>query len=306
MIFEMSKGFDIVVNPYDNKESANRKGMLLRGPWRPEYLDTYQSEGIRAVYLNSAKGWSDFDLSFLGDLSDLEELGIIAPHVTGVEALSRLTQLRQLEFTAAAKGQVAFDHLHHLEKCYLYWWPGASSIFQCVSLQDVTLDGLRALPEDWYQNWRLLTSLAIQNSPIKSIPNLSAVAPLTNLELANLKTFDDFSPIGDLRSLRWLSISGCKRLQSIDFVANLRALEILLLIDDGEIASLSPVQNLTALKALSFVGSTTVVDGDLTPLTQLPHLSMLGFGSKRHYTHKLLKAWNWKNIDQPDTLLGLK
>lgn len=306
MTFKKSNGFDIVVNPYNNKESSNRKGMLLRGPWRSEYLDAYRSEGIRAVYLNSSKGWSDFDLSFLSDLSDLEELGIIAPHVTGIETLSGLTQLRQLEFTAVTKGQVAFNRLPCLEKCYLYWWPGASSIFQCISLQDVTLDGLRSLPEDWYQNWRLLSRLAIQNSPIKSIPSLSAMVALTKLELANLKTFDDFSPIGDLRSLRWLSISGCKRLQSIEFTASLTALEILLLEDDGEIASLSPLQNLHALKALSFMGSTVVVDGDLKPLTQLPHLSMLGFGPQRHYTHKLLKAWSWKNIDLPDTLLALK
>lgn len=301
----MNQGFELVVNPYGNKDSAKRRGMLLHGPWLAEYLADYRAAGVKALYLNSAKGWSDFDVTFLAELTDLEELSIIAPQVTGLEVLSCLSELRQFEFTGSTKSTVQFDKLSRLEKCYLFWWPGAASIFNCTSLRDVTLDGIKSFPSGWWDKWSL-SGFAVFNSPIDSLPELSKLASLTKLELANLPKFDGFAPIREMRSLRWLSISGCKRLRSIDFVSSLSSLEVLLLVDDGEIESLAPVRHLHNLKALSFVGSTVIADGDLEGLTTLPRLAMLGFGPKKHYSHKLLKPWSWKNLDQPDKLLAPK
>ena len=30
---------------------------------------------------------------------------------------------------------------------------------------------------------------------------------------------------------------------------------------------------------------------------------MLMFKGKKHYTHKLIKQWDWRNFNSPDTLL---
>ena len=42
---------------------------------------------------------------------------------------------------------------------------------------------------------------------------------------------------------------------------------------------------------------------EFAPLTYLPVLSMVNFNNRRHYTHKLNKAWNWDNFNIPDSNL---
>jgi hypothetical protein len=64
---------------------------------------------------------------------------------------------------------------------------------------------------------------------------------------------------------------------------------------------LKPLQR---LRAVAFPGArTTVADGDLGPLTELPELAMLMFGARKHYSHRLVKPWNWQNFHVPDRLL---
>ena len=79
------------------------------------------------------------------------------------------------------------------------------------------------------------------------------------------------------------------------------------LTDCGELDSLAPLSGLRSLKALAFAGAkTTLRDGDLRPLLDLPKLSMVMFGARRHYSHKIVKRWSWDNLEQPDRLLAPK
>ena len=89
----------------------------------------------------------------------------------------------------------------------------------------------------------------------------------------------------------------------IDFLKKLKGLEFINLSSNGEIATLAPLSCLENLKALAFAGNTIIKDGDLSVLIELPKLSMLMFQGRRHYTHKLIKKWDWENFNTPDTLL---
>ena len=62
-----------------------------------------------------------------------------------------------------------------------------------------------------------------------------------------------------------------------------------------------------SLKALAFSGASTyIIDGDITPLLNLKELSMLMLVDRKHYTHKVIKPWNWENYGIKDTLLEKK
>ena len=74
--------------------------------------------------------------------------------------------------------------------------------------------------------------------------------------------------------------------------------------DNRLLKSLKPLKDIKSLKAFSFTGEKTMIeDKDLSVLTTLPKLSMLMFGHRRGYSHKLVKQWDWKNYDNPDKLL---
>jgi hypothetical protein len=300
--------YQLVSNPYKAQDyPKNRKGLLLQGAWNPDYQRLIEENEIEAIFLNSSKGWTDSDCSFLSLLPMLKEVNIIAAKVSGLEVLAEMPNLTDLAITASVDSQVSFERSTSLRNCYIYWWPGAASIFQCRSLQSVHLDSLRTFPEDWSSRWPELKSLTLANSKkIKNIEGISALRNLTKLELLNLGELADFSSIYCLQDLTWLAIRGCRLLRSIEFVSNLEKLEVLLLSENREIDTLAPLLSLHNLKAFSFVGTTVIKDGDLTGLTTLPNLSMLGFAPRKHYSHNLIKPWNWNNFGNPDKLLESK
>jgi hypothetical protein len=293
---------DIVVNPYGRKDGG-RRGLMLRGPWDSSCADLIKREKLTAVYLNVAKGWTGEDCSFLRSVPDIEEVGIIASQVAGLEALESLNKLKELEITCSTTSVVDFTKLPSLERVYVYWWPGALSLFQCTSLRRVHLDKVKQFPDGFAQHWLALKELTLSNMSLSNLNELKPLTTLEKLELHNLRGLEDFSVLASMKSLRWLSIRGCKGLTALDSVQGLDQLEVLLLDDGGMIETLRPLKSLAALKALSFTGTTSVADGDLSVLVTLPRLAMLGFAPKRHYTHRLVKKWAWSNFDVPDRLL---
>lgn len=305
--FDKRLNISFVKNPFNVADSKNRPGVMLHGEWDDKIADIIRGEGIKALYLNAAKGWSGIDYSFLAQLPQLEELHILTGEATtGLSSISDIESLQQLSLTCMGKETLDFSRLSQLEEVYLYWWKGASSIFQCASLKDLYVDRCLLTDYDELGNLKRLKNLTVANSRICSLDMLRSLRQLIKLQLLNCRKVEDFSPIESLQELKWLTIEGCKNLSSLEFVEKLGALEVLNVSSSGTIGSVSPLKSATCLKAVAFAGNTVVGDGDLSVFTELPRLSMLMFAPKKHYSHKLIKPWSWKNIDQPDKLLQPK
>lgn len=116
----------------------------------------------------------------------------------------------------------------------------------------------------------------------------------------------DFTPISQCEHLEWLAIEGNNNINNIEFIKRLDKIYYLSISNNKEIESIEVLKNLKGLKALAFTDNTIIKDGDLSCLIKLPNLSMLMFNPRRHYTHKLIKNWNWHNLDNPDVLLKKK
>ena len=54
----------------------------------------------------------------------------------------------------------------------------------------------------------------------------------------------------------------------------------------GDIQSLKPLAQLSQLHRVTFVESTNILDGDLSPLVGLPSLELVSFQNRRHYSHR--------------------
>jgi len=300
----MNDQLQFVINPYNNPTSENRPGAILIGNWKTEYCKTLLKKKITALYLNVAQGWQGTDLSFLKDLDMIEELQIIAPQTENLAAIENMKALQQLSITTNTRETIDFNKLEKLRSCYLYWWNNTKSVFECRNLESVYFDKLKLKDYSIITHLSKLKSLTIANCPITATDWIHELAQLNQLSLYNCKKIPTFNPISQLKNLNRLEISGYRNLGSIDFLRNLTELEILLLTDVGEITNLSPFESLTQLKAFCFAGAKTrVSDGNLSVLETLPRLAMLMFRPWKHYTHKLIKKWNWKNLNTPDRLL---
>jgi Leucine-rich repeat (LRR) protein len=302
----MSDMLERVVNPYNATDSLCRDGLLIKGEWQEGYKEYILENKITALYLNYAKGWKCGDYSFLSELTSIEELNIISSSCSGLESIEKLSNLEELSISCDSKSVVDFQKLKKLKKCYLYWWKGVKNIFKLESLTDLYLDKLKLNDYSIIGELKNIEALKIYNSVIDDISFLNKLEKLIHLELANCKKINDFENIGCLKKLKRLSIAGNKNLYTIDFLSGLSELEILDLSNDGVIKSIKPLMHASSLKAFSFADNTDIEDGDLSCLAKLPKLSMLMFASRRHYSHKLIKKWNWNNLDYPDTLLDEK
>jgi protein phosphatase 1 regulatory subunit 7 len=277
---------------------------MIAGPWVEDIADFIAEKDIKALYLIGAKGWRCSDYSFLSKLTSIEELKVSTAETPGIKSIESMSALEELSITTSTSEEVDFSKLPNLQICYLLWWKGAESILRCNSLKRAYFDGLKLKDFAKLSSLTNLTALTIANSPLTSLEFLESLGTLSELELYNCRKLEEFEPIRQRTTLKKLVIDGSKLLSELNFVKDLKNLEVLNISECGNIKSLAPLSQLKALKAVAFAGAKTEIeDGDLAVLEGLPQLSMLMFQARKHYTHKLIKPWNWNNFNIPDVLL---
>lgn len=298
----ISEYFEEVVNPYNVKNYTFGKGLMLK-KWDDSILKYVYQNNVESIFINISRGWDGgSDFSFLSELTTIKELSIIVGSSKNLSSIERMPALESMDLTVNGKEFVDFTKLQNLKKCFISWWPKAASILELSSFEELYIDNLKLKD---YSNFKInsnLKKLTIGNSRIDNLNFLKELQDLTVLNFFNCRKITDFSTIGSCYKLRRIDLSGCY-LKDLSFIKELKDLEVLLIADTGDIDSLKVVSNLKKLKAIWFAGKTNILDGDLTPLTYLPVLSMVNFNNRRHYTHKLNKAWNWDNFNIPDSNL---
>lgn len=298
----ISEYFDEVINPYNNKDYIFGKGLMLR-KWDNSILKYVCQNNIESIFINISRGWNGgADFSFLSELTTIKELSIIVGESKNLSSIEKMLALESMDLTINGKEFVNFTKLQNLKNCFISWWPKAASILELSSLEELYIDNLRLKD---YSNFTInsnLTKLTIGNSSIDTLSFLKGLQDLTVLNFFNCKKITDFSMLGSCSKLKRIDLSGCC-LKNLNFIKELKDLEVLLIGDTGDIESINGISKLKKLKAISLSGKTNVLDGDLTPLTYLPVLSMVNFNNRRHYTHKINKAWNWNNFNIPDSNL---
>lgn len=308
MRFELATDpYPASVNPLQPYRRKRLPGVMVEGDWTQELAGFYAEQRIEALYLNASRGWTGTDYAFLAELPWLRVLDIVAGRCSDLSAVGNLAALQEASLGCTTGRAVDFSGLTSLERCSLEWWDGASSVFACTGLRSLSLHQLPAERSAGLAGLGNLRDLTIYSQSLRSLETISGLAQLEKLELLGVRKLESLHGIEHLTSLRSLTVNGCSRVSDLTSLARLENLEHLVLSDWKAIDTLEPLRNLAKLRALSFAGArTTVVDGDLSPLEELPRLSMLMFAPRRHYTHRLVKPWNWANFDEPDVLLARK
>lgn len=256
------------------------------GPWMPAIAEYMRREGVRELYLNHARGWSDTTLDFLETVPGLVAFSILDFSIKDIAPIHRLRELRALEVSTYCNTPIDFRQFPKLERCLLYWRHGSDSLFDCGALRWLFLHRYGGASSEPFAQLAALQELSVANSELREVEHLATLTSLTFLGLYELKKLTSLHGIEALRGLQALEVNGCKAIGDIDALATLSHLRRLQLNDDGPIASLSPLRSATDLEEVLFYESTNVTDGDLAPLAELPRLQHISFQNRRHYSHK--------------------
>lgn len=127
-----------------------------------------------------------------------------------------------------------------------------------------------------------LRELVVTQVHLPSLQGIENFEELDTLELNYSQSLVDISQITKCKKLRKLEIEKCSRIQDFTCLSRVKTLKGMM-IDVKEIPSLKFLDGMEELTSFSF-GSTSVLDGDLTPCLRL---KSVGGCNKRHHNLKL-------------------
>ena len=277
----MTPGEDYVL-----EEEPEGRTLVVTGRWSGAAAQALARGEADGLVLNYARGFSGDDLEFLDEGLGIRRLKLLDRGISDLGPIARLgNSLEELSVQAAEDAELDLSALPRLRSLAGEWGLIRDTL--------ATVDGLQSLI-----TWRFdevdlhafRDDLDLQRLTIKDAPNLESLSGVGDLpELAVLGVFlarklRDLSDVAGLaHSLRELEFEDCPAISAIDDVEALGELRFLGVSDCGEIESLAPVSAFEQLEVLYAWGSTRVLDGDLSPLAQLPNLREIRMRDRRGY-----------------------
>ena len=276
----MKSAFEVEEGKYGGR-------LIVRSSWHSELAEYISRHEIRELELNYAKGWKGDEISFLSAIPHLEAFKIIDWKINDISPIHYLPRLKTLKVSTYCKTEIDFLRFPDLEECGLQWRAKAKSLFKCRGLRTLFLNRYSGNDTSSFSGLVGLQSLTLANCPVRDLDGLRTLKQLSFLSLHRLRKLESISGLTELTNLETLELNFCRAIRSIHGIVKLHRLRRLELCDDDDIESLAGMESLQSLESFLFYGSTNILDGDLSPLTQLKYLSNLSFKDRKHYSHKL-------------------
>lgn len=221
-------------------ECPGIEALILEGPSVKNFDGAYHLKALKALIIDDASPALTIDLS---QLTSVEEIyGKLPPKTMAIGSLINLKKMMVRGYISKGENMEEFRDLKALEHLEL------------MNSNIISLEGIQELKK--LRNLGLFRMKTLTN--IEAMQHLSV--NLTKLQLEFVKNIQDFSPIGKVQSLEYLSLSAC-----------------------GDIPSIRFTKHLPNLKTLIFADS-VVLDGDVSPCIGLEYVY---FTENKHYSHRL-------------------
>lgn len=270
----------------DNAENDMGRCLVLTAPWSDSLKSVIEKENISVLRLSQSTGWKGDDISFLKELPNLRGVEVYAwgiKDITPLQALPGLEYLGlQCEFTKAPD----FSVFENLKICKLVWRPKAKSIFSCKGLSLLNVVNYPSDNLDDIKEMKALKRLQLTSKKLISLSGIENLASLSIFDLAECSKLESLAGVDKCQNLENFELEGCKKLNDVSLLAELQSIKNVVLTNCGKIRTLQPLSNCQSLETLTFVGDTSIEDGELSALLKLPQLKKMWFVDKRHYSHK--------------------
>ncbi|MFA0115084.1 hypothetical protein AB4407_15665 [Vibrio sp. 10N.261.46.E11] len=275
-------------NQYFIDEAENGMGrcLVLTAPWSDSFKSIIDKENISVLRLSQSAGWNGDDISFIKGLPALRGIEIYSwgvKDITPLEALNNLEYLGlQCEFTKAPD----FSKFNKLKICKLQWRPKAKTVFACDSLSLLNIVNYPSEDLKDIQKMSGLRRLQLISRKLVSLSGIESLSSLSILDLSECSKLESLSGVDMCQQVEVVEIESCKKVYDVALLGELKNLKDIVLTDCGKVKSLKPLEKCQLLESITFVGDTSVEDGELTSLLNIPTLKKMWFLDKRHYSHK--------------------
>ncbi len=202
--------------------------------------------------------------------------------------LERLAGFAELEALAvqglrgrAIRGAIPLPRLRHLSADF---HPALLPVLANTSLEWVLL-GRPPGPDlaDWPELPQLRTLALGSGRKLLSLDGVERFPALEHLDVFGQSALEDFSALGLAQSLTSVEIDGCRGLRDLEWVRSLPGLKSLKVHNCGDIESVAALRGHPGLETLILSESTKILDGDTTPILEIPSLTSIGLRAYRHY-----------------------
>lgn len=270
----------------DEAENGIGRCLVLTGPWSDSFKSLIEKENISVLRLSQSAGWNDDDISFIKELPDIRGIEIYSWGVRDITPLEALTSLEylglQCEFTKAPD----FSKFNKLKICKLLWRPKAKTVFSCDGLSLLNIVNYPSEDLKDIQKMSGLRRLQLTSRKLVSLSGIESLSSLSILDLAECSKLESLSGVDMCQQIEIVEIEGCKKVYDIALLCELKNLKDIVLTNCGKIKSLKSLTKCQLLESITFVGDTSIEDGELTSLLDIPTLKKMWFVDKRHYSHK--------------------
>ncbi|WP_410592730.1 hypothetical protein [Amycolatopsis sp. lyj-23] len=243
-------------------------------PWAPELGERFAAEGCTGLLVGSPGGPVVPDLGFVRDLPGLTRVRLLRG-VADCSAVADVPGLEELTLASNYRGPLALAGLTRLRVLGMPFLPAVADLAGLGELRELTV-------WDWPKTEPSLEvlgdkpSLEFLRLELKRTTALT-LAGFAAPRLRTLWLYDGrVTFAGAFPELEVVRLHSAK-VASLDFVRTLPRLRELFLENAGEVESLAPLRGHRRLRTVAFGGRTTVRDGDLGPLRELPVVENVSF-----------------------------
>ena len=258
--------------------------LVVTGPWSKQAERVLESGRADGLDLNYALGFKNTDLAFIRPWP-VRRLSILARTIKDLAPIYVLSStLEALSVESAPTAPIDLARLPALTSVSADWAQVRSSIGELPGLTDLFLRSYSEVnlgPLRWNSQ---LMRLRFKDRPrLRSLAGLEALQSIEHLGVY-LAPLRDITALRDLPPgrLRELHLESC-RMSDLRPVGSARGLRFLNMSDCGEVESLQPIARLVDLEVLWLYGTTKVLDSDLSPIADLPRLRELRMMPRKMY-----------------------
>lgn len=260
--------------------------LVVTDEWSAEARDAILDGRADGLVLNYARGFRGADIAFIEGLP-LRRLQVLVWTLDDLGPIHTLGDtLVMLDVSAAPGTVIDLAAFPRLEGLGADWEQVRRSIDAIDTISDLYLGHYRAPDLTPLSRFRGLRRLSMKDYPsVRSLHGVGELKELRDLGIYLARLLVDITELSALDGgpLTRLELPSCSKIADLEPMSGLKTIEHLDLGDCREIASVKPLSGFDALSWLDLYGTTTIADGDLRPLMELPALRRLGLANRRHY-----------------------
>jgi len=261
------------------------KTMILNSNKIEKSLLFMKAEKIVSLELNDLLGCKASDIAFLNDFDFVKRINILNDYIDDLSPIHHLKNLETLIIQSNCKTKIDFTAFPKLKDLRTGWRKNSPTLYEATQLEALSLSSFSPKEKDLSLLKKLvnLRKLNISSSAIYSLAGIENLQKLEKLELYYLRNLENLENIKLLPDLKELCIESCKK-ADLKPIADLQQIEKLKLVKTTDIESVSLFSKLKNLQTL-ILGETKIIDGNLSPMFELPRLKTFKGRHYKHYSH---------------------